>query len=279
MFEETTMKKKKLLLLLSAVTLGTFFSFAQSGLDVRYDPDGATGPLATTGSNLAGGSHSISLYPGSPDLAGGLYEVHFIVTNTSSSDKQYKIIRKALNVPASWQDQLCWPPLCYNADQEVTSSVESYSTPHTVSNPAPIIKAGKDSTTENLVAELKPRITPDQSAAGYALYRYYFYDVQGGGYVDSVDLSIGFVLGVNQQKAAPAMVVMPNPADNHASVTINSDEATPLKVVDALGKTVLTETIYNGSKSLDVSDLKNGVYFILIESEGKMLNRKLIVRH
>jgi hypothetical protein len=273
MFEETTMKKKNLLLLLSAVTLGTFFSFAQSGLDVRYDPDGATGPLATTGSNLAGGSHSISLYPGSPDLAGGVYEVHFIVTNTNNTDKQYKIIRKQVNVPATWIDQVCWPPLCYNASGSV------YSTPHTASNPAPIIVAGSELTTTGLDAELKPRITPDQSAAGYALYRYYFYDVQGGGYVDSVDLSIGFVLGVNQQKADPAMVVMPNPADNHASVTINSEEATPLKVVDALGKTVLTETIYNGSKSLDVSDLKNGVYFILIESEGKMLNRKLIVRH
>lgn len=64
------MKKKNILLLLSAVTLSSFLSFAQSGLDVRYDPDGATGPLPTTGSNLAGGMHSISLYPGSPDLSG-----------------------------------------------------------------------------------------------------------------------------------------------------------------------------------------------------------------
>ncbi len=266
---------------MAVVTMTTSFLFAQSGLDIRYDPDGSgvTGPLPPTGPNLAGGSYSTSLYAGSPDLTGGLYEVHFIVTNTSSSDKQYKIIRKALNVPASWQDQLCWPPLCYNADQEVTSSVESYSTPHTVSNPAPIIKAGKDSTTENLVAELKPRITPDQSSAGYALYRYYFYDVQGGVYADSVDLSIGFVLGLTQQKATPSLTVAPNPADNHTLVTINSDDATPLKVVDALGKTVMTEIIYNGSRSLDVSDLKNGVYFILIESEGKTMNRKLIVRH
>ena len=271
MFEETTMKKKNLLLTLSVFCIG--MAFAQSGLDVRYDPDGATGPLPTTGSNLAGGTHSISLYPGSPDLAGGVYEVHFIVTNTNATDKQYKIVRKQMNVPSSWVDQVCWPPLCYNASGVV------YMTPHTASNPAPIIVSNADTTTNGEKAELKPRITPDQSSAGYALYRYYFFDVQGGGYVDSVDLSIGFVLGVNQQKAAPAMVIMPNPADNHATVTINSEEATPLKVVDALGKTVLTETIYNGSRSLDVSDLKNGVYFILIESEGKILNRKLIVRH
>jgi hypothetical protein len=267
------MKKKNILLLLSAVTLSSFLSFAQSGLDVRYDPDGATGPLPTTGSNLAGGMHSISLYPGSPDLSGSVYEVHFIVTNTNATDKQYKIVRKQINVPATWVDQICWPPLCYNASGPV------YMTPHTASNPAPIIVAGTSATTNAEDAELKPRITPDQSSAGYALYRYYFFDVQSGTYADSVDLSIGFVLGVNQQKASPTLAVAPNPADNHATVTINSDEATPLKVVDALGKTVLTEMIYNGSRSLDVSDLKNGVYFILIESEGKTLNRKLIVRH
>lgn len=265
------MKNKYLLFLLGM--LGTTCTFAQSGLDVRYDPDGATGPLPTTGSNLAGGTHSISLYPGSPDLAGGVYEVHFIVTNTNATDKQYKIVRKQMNVPATWVDQICWPPLCYNASGSV------YMTPHTASNPAPIIVAGSDTTTTGLDAEMKPRITPDQSAAGYALYRYYFFDVQGGGYVDSMDLSIGFVLGINLQKAAPVMTVAPNPADNHTMITISNEEATPLKVVDALGKTVLTETIYNGTKSLDVSDLKNGVYFILIENEGKIMNRKLIVRH
>jgi len=265
--------KRKITIAFTSMLFAAGFSLAQSGLDIRFDPDGATGPLPVSGPNLSGSTHSISLYPGSPDLPGGVFEAHFEVTNNNATDKQYKIVRKQMNVPSTWIDQICWPPLCYNASGTV------YSTPHTVSNPAPIIVSGGNTTTTGLDAEMKPRITPDQSSAGYALYRYYFYDVQMGGYVDSVDLSIGFVLGLTQQKAAPSMSVAPNPADNHTTVTVNSDESTQMKVVDALGKTVMVETIYNGSRNIDVSDLKNGVYFVLIESDGKTMNRKLIVRH
>jgi hypothetical protein len=168
---------------------------------------------------------------------------------------------------------VCWPPLCYNTSGTV------YMTPHTVSNPAPIIVANSDSTNDGKEVELKARITPDRSTPSYALYRYYFYDVQGGGYLDSIDLSIGFVLGLNQQKTIPTLTVAPNPASNYTTVTLISDEATPFKLVDALGKTVMTEVIYNGSKTLDVSDLRNGAYFLLIESDDKMLNRKLIIKH
>jgi hypothetical protein len=83
----------------------------------------------------------------------------------------------------------------------------------------------------------------------------------------------------NDTDGALVWTVAPNPADNFTLITINSEVVTPLKVVDALGKTIISEMITNGSRSLDVSDLKNGVYFILIESERKTINRKLIVRH
>jgi hypothetical protein len=42
----------------------------------------------------------------------------------------------------------------------------------------------------------------------------------------------------------------------------------------------MTENIYNGQKHLNISDLKNGVYIVLVESPGvKPLTKKLIVRH
>jgi len=265
---------KNIILYLIAFLIAPIAAISQSGIDIRYDSDGATGPNPPSGPNLAGGVYSISLFPTSPDLVGGTHDIHFIVTNNTGTDKQLKIVRKKINVPATWVDQVCWPPLCYNTNGDV------YSTPHTVSNPAPIVVNGTHTTTDALDAELKPRITPDQSAAGYALYRYYIYDIAGGGYADSVDVSIGFVLGVNQVKPANTFSVSPNPADEYTNVTLGYDDNATAKIVDALGNIVRTETIYNGSKSLDVSDLKNGVYFIMIESPGnKPQNRKLIVRH
>jgi hypothetical protein len=265
---------KKGFVLVASFVISACSLFAQnSGLDIRYDPDGMAGPLPVSGSNLGGGTHSINLYPSSPDLTAGIYEPHFQVTNTTATDIQLKIIRKEVNVPTAWIDQICWPPLCYNA-----SGVE-YSTPNSTSYPAPIITAGTAITTTSLDAELKPRITPDPSSAGYGLYRYYFYDVVNNAYVDSLDLAISYVLGVAQQKNTPSVTIAPNPADENVTITLNTDHSSSVKVVDALGKTVLNETISNGTKSLNTSDFKNGVYIVLVESDGKTFNRKLIVRH
>lgn len=265
---------KRVYSLVLGIALATSSLVAQNnGLDVRYDPDGATGPLPSSGPNLCGGTYNVSLFPGSADLSGSIYEPHFEVTNTGASNVQLKIVRKEVNVPTSWVDQICWPPLCYNASGTI------YSTPNSGSNPAPIIVAGTSTTTDALDAELKPRITPDQSSAGYALYRYYFHDVVADAVVDSIDLSIGFVLGLATQKTLPSITISPNPADEYATITLNTDHFSSVKVVDALGKTVLNETFSNGTKTINVSEFKNGVYIILVESEGKTLNRKLIVRH
>jgi hypothetical protein len=265
---------KKGVVLFAGIVISATAMFAQNSvLDIRYDPDGMAGPLPVSGSNLGGGTHSINLYPSSPDLTAGIYEPHFQVTNTAASDIQLKIIRKEVNVPTAWIDQICWPPLCYNA-----SGLE-YSTPNSTSYPAPIIAAGTAITTNSLDAELKPRITPDPSSAGYGLYRYYFYDVVNNTYVDSLDIAISYVLGITQQKNTPSITIAPNPADENVTITLNTDHASSVKVVDALGKSVLNETISNGTKSINVSDFKNGVYIVLVESDGKTFTRKLIVRH
>ena len=51
-------------------------------------------------------------------------------------------------------------------------------------------------------------------------------------------------------------------------------------IVDALGNVVYNEQIANGTKSIDVSNFKNGVYFVIIDpSDAKPVNRKLIIRH
>jgi len=265
---------KKNILYLLAFLIAPLAAISQSGIDIRYDSDGASGPNPPSGPNIAGGVHSISLFPSSADLVGGIYEVHFNITNNTGADKQWQVVRKKINVPSTWVDQVCWPPLCYNTSGDV------YTTPNSISYPAPIVVDGTNTTTEGLVTELKPRITPDQNNAGYALYRYYIRDVESGVNIDSVDVSIGFVLGVNQVKPATTFSVSPNPANEFTNVTLGYEDNATAKIVDALGNIVRTETIYNGSKSIDVSDLKNGVYFIMIESPGnKPQNRKLIVRH
>jgi hypothetical protein len=255
----------KLLLSLTAVLTLAFSSVkAQDGIEIRVDGVGA---------DISGGTYSTSLFATSPDLVGGIFQVHFVVTNNTGSDQQWRITRKKLSVPATWVDQVCWPPLCYNANGDV------YMTPHTGGNPAPVIVDGTDMTTNSEVAELKPRITPDQSGAGYASYRYYI-TTTSGIYLDSVDLNIGFVLGVNTVKQNPTVAVNPNPASDNVTISLGSIDNATVRIVDVLGNVVYTDAVSNGTTSIDVSGFKNGVYFVMIESPGiKAINRKLIVRH
>jgi len=48
---------------------------------------------------------------------------------------------------------------------------------------------------------------------------------------------------------------------------------------DVLGNTLLSKKI-SGSETIDVSEFRNGIYFITMEAKGaKKINRKVIVRH
>lgn len=238
---------------------------AQNGITIQYNGNGP---------DISGGTHSIDIYPSSPDFVTGILSVHFLVTNLSGSDQQWIITRKEINVPATWSDQLSWPPMCYSA-----ADIE-YTTPQSESNPAPIIINGSSLTTNGLDAELNPRINPDQSAAGFAHYRYYIVEASSGNQLDSVDLTINFVLGINSIKQTPVLNISPNPADAYLNISLGSVENAVVRIVDVLGNAVYNETISNGTKNIDVSNFKNGVYFVLVESPGiKSINRKLIIRH
>lgn len=243
-------------------------TYAQSGVVIQHD---GAGP------NLAGGAYETTMYANHPDLVagGGTLDIHFTVTNNTGADHQWRITRKKISVPASWSDQVCWPPSCYPASGDL------YTTPSTGGNPAPIILDGTSTaqtTSGNVLAEMKPRITPDALVNSYAHYRYYIYE--GGVYVDSVDIKINYTLGVNQLKQNNALTISPNPADDNVNINIGAMENASVKVVDVLGNVVMTESIANGTKNLDVTGFKNGVYFVIVEANGvKPVNRKLIVRH
>ncbi|MEY3424787.1 MAG: hypothetical protein RL679_145 [Bacteroidota bacterium] len=238
---------------------------AQDGISIQLD---GTGP------DISGSIYSVNLFGTSPELVGGVLDVHFVVTNTTGSDQQWKITRKRISVPASWNDQICWPPLCYNTTGAI------YSTPNSGGNPAPTIINGTSETTNNEIAELKPRITPDQSSASYALYRYYITEITTGNYLDSVDLEVNFTMGVSNVKQEISVSIAPNPATDFISINLNGIETAAIKIVDVLGNTVFRDSYFSGVKKIDVSNFKNGIYFVMIESNGiKTMTRKVVIKH
>lgn len=281
------------------------------------------------------------------------YEKHFIVSNNSGSDVQWRITRVKQSVPSAWTDQVCWPPNCYVANGDI------YVTPHSGGNPAPILKSGKviaieydfstgsgsvtitingsdyivnlntsasqsasdfvanesgnifsthgitltnsgaelifdcpnplipltitDETgdlTAHFSYELKPRITPDQSANSSGTYMYYITDLSGN-FIDSVGLRVNFTLGIEEEIIEPlAVEVTPNPATEYVTIQTKGTSKTSVKMVDALGNIVYNETLTIASNKIDISTFRNGVYFVIVESEdNQAVNRRVIVRH
>lgn len=201
-------------------------------------------------------------------------EKNFIVTNNTGSDQQWRITRVKQSVPAGWTDQLCWPPNCYPTSGDV------YITPNSGGNPAPTVLNGTHMTANSEEADIHPKVTPDQSSASTGLYMYYITDLSGN-YIDSVALEINFTLGVEEDEIEPLTVeVAPNPATEYVTIQTKGTSKTSVKMVDVLGNIVYKETLTSSSKKIDVSTFRNGVYFVIVESEdNQVINRKVIVRH
>ena len=220
-----------------------------------------------------------------PDLAGTTVDItvdgnttlpiepKFHITNDTGSDQQWRFKRVRVNVPSNWTDNICWPPLCY-----LTQGAQTYFTPNTGTQPAPIIVAGEDTTTTGLKAELKPQYYPDGTSDSYAEFMYYLTDGPGN-IVDSLGIRIFYFVGLEETLPTLDLSVSPNPAADYINVKSEGVSQATVKVVDILGNIVREEKV-QGQKKIDVLDLNNGVYFVILESEGlKPVNKKIIVRH
>jgi hypothetical protein len=74
-------------------------------------------------------------------------------------------------------------------------------------------------------------------------------------------------------------IIYPNPASNDLHVHADNLPAAQIQVINALGKTLLIEQIHKGDNLINVSALKDGIYFMVITSGRQQVSsRKLIVQ-
>lgn len=94
-------------------------------------------------------------------------------------------------------------------------------------------------------------------------------------------------VGINEASANAAFVnLYPNPTSNEAivNVALEKSEHVTIRVVDLLGKVVITgiEKELNGGNNeirLNTSNLKNGVYFVQVTAGEKSNSIKMVVEH
>lgn len=70
--------------------------------------------------------------------------------------------------------------------------------------------------------------------------------------------------------------IFPNPASNNVSLTFNEQKELFFELRDLAGKLVLSGDI-NSGEMIDLSDLDQGVYVIVLNSSGKLMTDKVII--
>ena len=247
-FNELIMKKNILLAGISLMLCTMSFAQADS---IEVNIQGQT-------NDIAGTTHIINA------TNGDLQVVFMNVLNVSSNPKTLFVTRKRITTPpADWEDALCWGISCY-----------TYNANNPWSTPASkIVNSGASSL-------LTVDVDPSDVVNGSCTYRYYF-----GEYTDTPEDSVDVLvttttLAVKEIKAnSPVLTTYPNPADNYLTVTLQSNQTEGfIKMTDVLGKVVLEERI-SGSRKFDVEEFKNGVYVLVLTSNGVSTSKRIVIRH
>ncbi len=89
----------------------------------------------------------------------------------------------------------------------------------------------------------------------------------------------GDPLGVEEFNNTQRVILVPNPASERITVSIENDQIQTASIIDIRGSVVHTEAAISSSeKSIDVSSLSQGIYLIkIVSASGKAFVKKLVV--
>ncbi len=246
------MKKLYTLLLITVGFAST--SFGQFGAYVQGD---------LTGTNYAGSTFSYQAL----DTSERAIYVDFV--NNSGMDSLFVVSRQKISpVASSWQDGLCWEGssgfgICIDSSN---MNMDYYQL--TAGNGAFV--APNDS------VELKAQIWPDYLDPGTYTYRYYV-GTPSNPKMDSMDIEVTLT-PLSIPEPTLTVGIQPNPANEYITINAEGFSTADLQIVDVLGNIVLNTSL-SGSKTIDVAEFRNGIYFVTVSAAGTRVSRKVIVRH
>jgi hypothetical protein len=195
--------------------------------------------------------------------AAGISDFDIDVTNTTGSAKSWRLTRlNEAGTPSGWSTTICAGLACFPS-----SALNPYCTPAPTNQQLAVANSA--------TGVIAFHVTSTTNGTG--TYRIYIGDCTN--FDDSIDIQVVNTLGIKEMKQNPTFTMYPNPSDDVVSISINNSKSGTVKIVDLVGNVVYNEEIYSPSK-INVSEFKNGIYFVTIESEGiKLSSRKLVVRH
>lgn len=116
-----------------------------------------------------------------------------------------------------------------------------------------------------------PRVNMGDSVLqeGTYIYTYSFNDANGCQASASDSISVNACVGINELENENVFNIFPNPAVYEITITSNEATNKPLKINDALGRTVKEFVISDKQQTVSISDLESGMYYVSIEGKAK----------
>lgn len=111
----------------------------------------------------------------------------------------------------------------------------------------------------------------------------YLIKVDSTGSAGNIDNTFTTNIATFTTSQIPDLEIFPNPADDKLSIYSKSiNEKTTIKIFDIIGNELRSEqNIQNSASSLkiNVSDLANGIYILVLSTDKGSLSQKLIIQH
>lgn len=196
-------------------------------------------------------------------ISGGdatMYTSFYVVNE--GMDATFVWRRDLLSVTSQgFDDQLCDDQICYNTSGN------------------PWICPGPMLITQNDSSLFQPKLL-NNGYAGTAHIRYFVLD-ENENKLDSVDVVFSSTASISSHSKSLDVKVFPNPAQDYLMIAGEDlTKGSNAVIVDALGKKIKEFELNNKNNKLDISSLKNGVYFVnVLNSEGvRNKQMKLIVQ-
>jgi len=110
----------------------------------------------------------------------------------------------------------------------------------------------------------------------YNVWLYSFNDCMTKALFKTVTIELNSI--DNATKNLESIYFYPNPADSKIKLS-EFNKNVKVKIVNIIGKTVYYDNNFNTDNIIDVTFLTNGTYFVSVETEEKMITKKLLIKH
>ncbi|GEM_PF-1996743 len=109
---------------------------------------------------------------------------------------------------------------------------------------------------------------------GQGLHSYYLTAVYDEGESDPTD-TLEIMLTANDDFSLNNLKVFPNPAKDVVSVT-SEERINSVKLVNYTGEVVLQEAVNEKKHTINISQLENGIYFMIVENKNNIIMKKIV---